>query len=56
VARLVEADRTCQEAQLHALAQLDEWPDRPAEAIGRLRSLESPADDPSQLEYLQRHI
>ena len=52
-ARLVEANRTCHGAQLHAMAELDERHDLPAEAIGRLRSLESPADDPSQLEYLQ---
>jgi hypothetical protein len=52
-ARLVEADRACQESQLHALAVLDEWYDLPPEAIGRLQSLEAPTDDPSQLEYLR---
>ena len=55
-ARLVEADRACQEAQLHALAVLDESHDLPPEAISRLQSLEVPADDPSQLEYLQNLV
>lgn len=49
--RLVEADERCQESQLHALAELAEWHDLPAEAVRRLATLR-PTSDPSQLEYL----
>lgn len=51
-ARLVEHDTCCQEAQLHALAELAEWHSLPTEAVGRLRSLSS-IHDPSQAELLR---
>lgn len=50
-ARLVEESPKCQEAQLHALAELAEWHQLPQDAVGRLRGL-AVGDDPSQAEYL----
>jgi hypothetical protein len=52
-ARITEPERGCQEAQLHALAELQEWHELPLQAIARLRFLEAPSDDPSQIEYLE---
>jgi hypothetical protein len=50
-ARERERDPRCQEAQLHALAELAEWHDLPPEPVSRLASLDpTPALD--QREYL----
>ena len=50
-ARMHEQVVRCQEAQLHALAELAEWHDLPSVVLARLQHLE-PTSDPSQVEYL----
>jgi hypothetical protein len=50
--RLAETDGRCQEAQLHALAELAAWHPLPDEALGRLRYLDSATVTGSEHEYL----
>ena len=52
VARLAEPVQRCQEAQLHALAELAEWHDLRPELVSRLSRIARPVADPSQEEYL----
>jgi hypothetical protein len=51
IARTVETDPTCQEAQMNALAELHEWGRLPAETLDPLRALDRSTLVGSELEY-----